>query len=139
MDRNTPDTVTNDAQELGLRPRGSDGYHCTCGAYAHAKKRLEHQHGCEWLRKGGDPNVSYFLRVQPCASIMASMGTLKASFLGARIADFVLEIHGRDSLKSNEELEALMLDFMETPALPRDVMTALVRSFILRWIQVEES
>lgn len=115
---------------LGVCPSGGHHYRCSCGAVAPNEEPLDHTDGCVWKKTDGDPNVAEFTRTRLTAAVMCSIGTMKASILGARIADFDRETHGTDKYRTNGEIQLLILDFLEIHALPRDVLTEIVLGYM---------
>lgn len=65
---------------------------------------------------------------------MRGPGTTKARQLGARLADFNRELLGPQSRTSAREIELLILDTVEMPSLPLDVMSALCTGYTTKWL-----
>ena len=126
--------IVHPYSHLGLRPSGRDSYRCSCGATATSENSLHHDTNCVWLSRDGDPDVAYFTRPTTSAALMRGPGTTKARQLGARLADFNRELLGPQSRTSAREIELLILDTVEMPSLPLDVMSALCTGYTTKWL-----
>lgn len=116
---------------IGLRPYGRDRYKCSCGAHAPVVESLAHSAVCPWKIADGDPDVAEFTRVRVTASLMASIGTMKASILGSHIADFDREMGARPLRMGVRYVEECVLEFLESTGLPKDVMDAVAHGYMI--------